>query len=272
MDSFPAIAIASLAIALVFSTYYILWKPRPSSSQKLQPPEAGGAWPIIGHLRLLGGPQPPHITLGKLADKYGSIFTIRIGVQRAIVVSGSEIAKECFTTNDKAFANRPKAVASEHMAYNYAMFVFSSYGPYWRQLRRIATLELLSNHRLQLLGGVRESEVKTAVREIHEQWVKNGRVLVDMKRWFGDLTLNLALRTVVGKRCGRETSGDDRCREAIMEFFRLTGTFVLGDAIPWLRWFDFGGHEKAMKKTAKELDQILEGLLDEHKRMKRLAF
>ena len=56
-----------------------------------------------------------------------------------------------------------------------------------------------------------------------------------------------------------------------MEFFRLTGTFVLGDAIPWLRWFDFGGHEKAMKKTAKELDQILEGLLDEHKRMKRLA-
>ncbi|PON82421.1 Cytochrome P450, E-class, group I [Trema orientale] len=46
----------------------------------------------------------------------------------------------------------------------------------------------------------------------------------------------------------------------------MFGAIVVSDAIPYLRWFDFGGYEKAMKKTAKELDQVLEEWLEEHKR------
>ena len=60
-----------------------------------------------------------------MANKYGPIFTIWLGVHRTIVVSSWEIAKECFTTNDKAFANRPKALGLELLGYNYAMFGFS---------------------------------------------------------------------------------------------------------------------------------------------------
>ena len=277
--NFPSISPASTTVlgVLLLILYNLLRKSITAfNDSPRSPPEASGVWPIIGHLPLLGGSRPAHITLGEMADKHGPIFTIRIGVHRALVVSSWEIVKECFTTNDKAFCNRPKAVALEHMAYNYAMFGFSPYGPYWRQLRKIATLELLSNHRIQSLVGVRESEVKRAVKGIHERWVKDNRALVDMKKWFGEITLNVAMRTVVGKRFGRESGGggggdDDRCRKSIREFFRLLGTFVVGDAIPWLRCFDFGGHEKVIKKTAKELDQILEELLDEHKEKKKLV-
>ena len=46
----------------------------------------------------------------------------------------------------------------------------------------------------------------------------------------------------------------------------LTGTLVVSDAISYLRWLDIEGCEKAMKKTAKDLDQLLQGLLDDHKR------
>ena len=63
---------------------------------KKAPPEAGGAWPLIGHLHLVGGSQPPHVTLGNMADKYGPIFTIRLGVHKTLVVNSSEMAKECF--------------------------------------------------------------------------------------------------------------------------------------------------------------------------------
>ena len=41
---------------------------------------------------------------------------------------------------------------------------------------------------------------------------------------------------------------------------------MVSDAIPFLGWLDLGGHEKAMKKTAKELDGILGEWLEEHKR------
>ncbi|KAH1057861.1 hypothetical protein J1N35_035926 [Gossypium stocksii] len=87
--------------------------------------EVGGAWPIIGHLYLLGGSQPPHISLGNLADKYGGIFTSKLGVHRALVVSHWEIAKECLTINDKAFATRPKLSSSKILRYNCAMIAFA---------------------------------------------------------------------------------------------------------------------------------------------------
>ncbi|PON99141.1 Cytochrome P450, E-class, group I [Trema orientale] len=268
----PTSTVTILGLAVLLFLYYLLHKPRALASRRA-PVEAGGAWPIIGHLRQLGGPQPPHVTLGHMADKYGPIFTIRMGVHKALVVSSWKIAKECFTTNDRVFANRPKAVALEHMAYNYAVFGFSPYGPYWRQVRKIATLELLSNHRLELLSHVRESEVKSAIKEIYELYrVKkdNHAVKVEMKKWFGDLNMNIIFREVVGRRYLEATASsdgnDDRCRKALRDFFRLTGTFVVADAIPWLRWLDLGGYERAMKETAKELDYVLEGWLEEHKR------
>jgi len=39
----------------------------------------------------------------------------------------------------------------------------------------------------------------------------------------------------------------------------------MGDAIPCLERFDFGGHVKAMKKTSKELDMILDEWLKERR-------
>ncbi|MBA0701625.1 hypothetical protein Goari_020574, partial [Gossypium aridum] len=118
--------------------------------------EVGGAWPIIGHLYLLEGSQPPQISLCNLADKYEGIFTIKLGVHRALVVIHWEIAKECLTINDKVFATRPKLASSKILGYNCAMIAFALYGPYWHQVCKFATTDLLSNHRLKLLKLVRE--------------------------------------------------------------------------------------------------------------------
>ncbi|KAL5571724.1 hypothetical protein UlMin_021321 [Ulmus minor] len=254
--------------ALLLFLYILLRKPK---SSRKQPPKAGGGWPIIGHLLLLGGSQPPHITLGKMADKYGPIFTIQIGVHKTLIVSGWEMAKECFTTNDKAFANRPKSVAIEIMGYNYAMFGFGPYGSYWRHLRKIATLELLTHNRLSMSSHIRESEVKGAIKEVYEMWVKDKKVMVEMKKWFGDIALNVSFRIIFGKRflgtsSNEESEENDRCRRALRDFFALAGTFVASDAIPWLGWLDMGGYEKLMRKTGKDLDELAENWLEEHKR------
>jgi len=80
---------------------------------------------------------------------------------------------------------------------------------------------------------------------------------------------------VVGKRYfGGENLDKEkaqRCVKAVEEFMRLLGVFTVGDAVPWLRCFDFGGHEKAMKETAKELDIILSEELEEHRKKKGLG-
>ncbi|KAJ4942649.1 hypothetical protein NE237_016354 [Protea cynaroides] len=208
-----------------------------------------------------------------MADKYGPAFTIRLGMQPAIVVSSWEVAKECFSTNDRDLATRPKAIATKLMGYNHALLAFTHYGNYWREIRKIATLQLLSNRRLEMLKHIRALEIKAFVKDLY----KGGQnaSLVDMKKWFGDLTFNIIVRMVVGKRYfDAESSAADaeealRCQEGVRDFFHYIGLFVVSDAFPFLEGMDLQGYEKGMKRTAKNLDSIVEGWLNEHKQKQK---
>ncbi|KAI3821078.1 hypothetical protein L1987_08638 [Smallanthus sonchifolius] len=233
-------------------------------------PEATGSWPIIGHLHLLAGSQVTHKLLGSMADKFGPIFTIKLGVHRVLVVSSSEMAKECLTTNDRVFASRPKAMATELMGYNYASFGLAPYGAYWRQIRKIVVLELASQHCLQMLADIQVSEVKSSIIDIYRSWERNKvsseMVMVDMKQWFGNLIVNMVVRMMFGNHFTPGEQNRDQFQKAIKRFLVLLGAFVPSDAIPWLRWFDLGGYEKKMKKTAKEVDVVFNGWLEDHKK------
>ncbi|KAL8473580.1 hypothetical protein ACS0TY_029742 [Phlomoides rotata] len=258
--------------AFLLFCYYLL---SLRSAKPKAPPEAGGARPFTGHLHLMAGGgttnELPHFNLAALADKHGPIFTIRLGMRRALVVSNWELAKELFTTLDAVVASRPELRASRHLGYDFAMFGFSPYGPYWRELRKLVSVELLSARRIELQRSVRVSETDQAINELYGLWEKKrdgtGRVLVDMKQWFGALNLNVVLRVVVGKRfkAGDDVEETRRCREVLRDFFHLAGLFVPADAFPFLGWLDLGGHEKRMKKTAKELDKIVGEWLAEHR-------
>ncbi|MED6182747.1 hypothetical protein PIB30_031498 [Stylosanthes scabra] len=206
-----------------------------------------------------------------MADKYGPIFRIKIGSKRAVVINNWKTAKECFTTNDIALSSRPRHIAHQRLTYNLAMFGFTPYGPYWREVRRISTQELLSNRQIELSSHVRVSEVEARIKALFKQWAEkkkndgSGDVAVEMRKWFGELTLSTVLRMVAGKRCfGSEEA--ERCLKALRDLMRQLGLFLVGDAVPWLRWLDFGGHEKAMKETAKEMDAIVGEWLEEHRR------
>ncbi|KAK9214975.1 hypothetical protein WN944_006978 [Citrus x changshan-huyou] len=266
-------AVAAILITLLIILYTSFLVSRNLlrkciGKKKRGAPEAGGAWPVIGHLHLLRGPKPPYRVFDKMADKYGPIFIIRMGKNPALIVSNWEIAKECLTTHDKVFANRPKTLAMEILGYNFSMFGFSPYGSYWRETRKIATLGLLSNHRLEKLKHVREYEVKTCLKELYELWHKNKStnkiLLVEMKKWFGDTLRNVVLRMVVGKGCNSVDS--EEWKELLTRFFEMSGKFVVSDALPFMRWLDIGGDERSMKKIAKELDVVAQGWLEEHKR------
>ncbi|PWA39309.1 cytochrome P450 [Artemisia annua] len=234
-------------------------------------PEAAGSWPIIGHLHLLAGSQVPHKVLGSLADKFGPIFTIKLGVHRVLVVSNSEVAKECLTTNDKVFASRPKAMVSELMGYNYANFGLAPYGPYWREIRKIVVLELVSQRRLQMLAHVRVSEVNRSMIDMYRTWNTNKgsslTVKIDMKKWFGDLIVNIVVRMIFGDHFSPSEQNEDHFKKSIRTANELMGAFVPSDVIPGLRWLDLGGYEKMMKKTAKDIDGVVDGWLEEHKKM-----
>lgn len=267
MDFLQQLGTTTAAALLVLLFYYLHSRRRNTHKCKNFLPEPRGAWPIVGHSLMLLSPQLPHVTLGIMADKYGPAFTIRFGLHRALVVNSWEVAKDCFTTNDKIFATRPTSVAIELMGYKYAMFGFSPYGTYWRKLRKITAVDLLSKHPVELLKNVWISEVDKSVRELYRVWeIKQtsgrGSALVDMRQYFSNLTLNIILRMVTGKT-KEEAKGFEM---AVQEFSRAAAMIGLWDALPFLRLLDLQGHGKAMKKVDKELDSRLAEWLEEHHR------
>uniref|UniRef100_M0ZQP7 Elicitor-inducible cytochrome P450 n=1 Tax=Solanum tuberosum TaxID=4113 RepID=M0ZQP7_SOLTU len=106
---------------------------------------------------LLGG--PPHRVLRDLAKQYGSIIHLQLGEVSLVVVTSPDMAKQVLKTHDLAFASRPMLIAAEIVCYNGSDIVFSPYGDYWRQMRKICIMELLSAKNVKSFNSIRQDEV-----------------------------------------------------------------------------------------------------------------
>ncbi|XP_028767063.1 cytochrome P450 82G1 [Neltuma alba] len=249
--------------------------------QKQKAPEAKGRLPLIGHLHLLGGGVPVFRTLSSMAEAHGPIFSLRLGFHNTLIVSGRELARECLSTFDKIFATRPNIAAGRYMGYNNAFFALAPYGEYWREMRKIATLELLSPQRLQKLKHVRDSEILCLVKDLFSTYERHHKnithhdhmVEVPMSQLLEHLTFNINVRIIAGKRFSgdEKTLSDEegeafRLKKAVKEMTYLSGVFVEADALPlrWHKWVDLQGHVRAMKKTAKDIDSVLQLWLHQH--------
>ncbi|XWS67504.1 hypothetical protein CRYUN_Cryun04dG0012200 [Craigia yunnanensis] len=270
------IVFAFLFAVIFFFIFWAINRVKGNKKQHKRPPEPAGAQLLLGHLHLFGKNQLIHRKLGSLADEYGPAFLIRLGIHRTLVVSSWDVIKECFTINDKVFPTRPRSLAAKLMGYDHALMGSAPYGPYWRHTRKIATVELLSNRRLELLKHFRETEINYLLKGLYEESVASGGVaVVQMKDKFSDLAMNVIVKMMTGKGYGGPDGRNDeeskRCQKALNEFFYLAGLFTVSDSVPSLGWIDvLTGTISKFKKTAKELDDVLGGWVKEH-RERRLA-
>ncbi|KAI3762894.1 hypothetical protein L1987_53336 [Smallanthus sonchifolius] len=111
-------------------------------------------------------------------------------------------------------------------------------------MRKITNLEVFSNQRIEMLKDIHLSELSTGINELYGRWTEHSHrpVVVELNKWF---------------------------QKAIFEFFRLSGVFVVSDAIPFLWWLDLHGHEKQMKKT-RDFDAVVGRWLNEHRQKREL--
>ncbi|XP_052201908.1 cytochrome P450 CYP82D47-like [Diospyros lotus] len=255
-------------VAVLFLFYsYKFFKHKRHAKNGVEPPKPRSAWPILGHLPLLAGQTPVFRKLAAMADTYGPIFSLQLGMHRAVVVSSKEMIKDCFITNDAAFMDRPETAAMKYLGYHGANFGLGPHGPYWRKMRKVTTLELLSDRRIGSLGHVRAAEVGAAIRELSARC--GGTTTVDMAKWFRQVTRNMILKMIAGKRYDTGEDGDnesekERFTEAFGELANLTASFDFSAVVPHLRWLDLQGRVRAMKRNAKKVDGFMSSWVEEH--------
>ncbi|CAN1776215.1 Cytochrome P450 81Q32 [Linum perenne] len=225
------------------------------------PPSPFPSLPIIGHLHLLR--RPLHRSLSQISAQHGPLVLLQFGLRRVLLISSPALAQDCFTKNDVVFANRPWMAVGRRLAYNCTTLAWAPYGDHWRNLRRIASTHLLSSHRIQSLSEIRANEVKTLIRWLAGKSSGGGKV-VDMKVSLFELTLNVMMSMIAGKRYYGDNVSDAeearRFRGIQEETMRLAGETNLEDFLPWVRSKDL---ERRMGECHRKRDSFFQELIEE---------
>ncbi|KAK6158808.1 hypothetical protein DH2020_006122 [Rehmannia glutinosa] len=101
-----------------------------------------------------------------MANRYGAVLHLQLGEASTVVISSREAAKEVLKIQDPACADRPESIGSKIIWYNYTDIVFSPYNEYWRQMRKICILELLSAKNVRSFGSIRQDEVCRLIKSL----------------------------------------------------------------------------------------------------------
>ncbi|WCJ34930.1 Cytochrome P450 82A3 [Euphorbia peplus] len=268
MDLFSnIIAILGMVALILLLKLRKRGKYRKSTGKRV--PEVVGGLPIIGHMHLLSEKKSLGRIFGNLADKYGPIFSVRLGAHRAIFVSDYKAVKECFTINDIAMSSRPSSTQSKLVGYNGATFGFAPYGPFWRNMRKFTAVKLLCSSRVRMLSYIPESELNYLINDLYNR-CSNNNVKIDMDECINRLTVNVITRMVAGKRVfdGNNDVGGVNARslsKIVRELLDVAGQVVPGDVIPFMGWLDIKGVVKKMKIVSDEIGSIVDGWIQEHK-------
>jgi cytochrome P450 len=107
------------------------------------------------------------------------------------------------------------------------------------------------------------------LRRLHSVSKHGNYAKVELRSMLLDLTSNIIMRMVAGKRYYgvdvKEIEEARIFREILEEFFAYIAMINVGDLIPMLQWVDITGHLKKLDRLSKKMDVLLQGLVDEHR-------
>ncbi|KAL0926821.1 hypothetical protein M5K25_003072 [Dendrobium thyrsiflorum] len=265
MEAIYIFACLALFLSLLLLPKLFITKTDKNKKKNL-PPSPPNSHLILGHLHLLK--KPLHQSLAQLSAQHGQILLCSFGIRPVLVVSSASLAEECFTTNDLSFANRPKLPSTRLSTYNHTSLGSAPYGPQWRDMRRIATIEVLSGHRLSFFSAVRADEAQALAHRLFLDTTLEDFTRVELRSRLFGLAMNVMMKMMFGKRYYGEESGDGearRFRELVEESFTIA--FNVGDFLPSvLGWFTLRRVQSRMAHIQNYKDKFMQALVEERRR------
>ncbi|KAI7746731.1 hypothetical protein M8C21_011536 [Ambrosia artemisiifolia] len=249
----PSTILSVVVSLLVVVTCWVLLTGKTKENMPPGPPKL----PIIGNIHQLDK-QTPHRNLRNLARKYGPIMHLQLGQVSTVVISTPKLAQEILKIQDLCFANRPAATTPQIFFYKATSIGWANYGSYLREMKKIATLELFSTLKVKSFSYIRETEL-TRVFKFLDSCCGTP---VNFREMTVELVNNIVSRATLGEVC------KDRQYLVDSAFYMLKtfSAFNLFNYYPRLNFLNVITGKKAQwLKRHKELDIILQKLLEEHR-------
>lgn len=234
-----------------------LVKQRSRAKSKNKRPPGPWGLPFVGSIHHLLTTQP-QAAFRDLAEKHGPVMYLRLGQIDTVVVSSASAAQELLQAKDVTFASRPSLLGPEIVCYGGIDIAFAPYGPYWRALRKVAVLELLSARKVRQFAPIRDSEIMSLVREVcaaASEPVNLGRLLVSC-------TNSVTGLATFGHRCSSERR--EQFLSAMAVALGNSLGFCISDLFPSLWFLDIvAGTRRRLRRASEQLDDVLDKIIAE---------
>ena len=204
--------------------------------------------PLIGNLFQLG--DSPHIALTEMAQVYGSVFCIRLGARKAIVLNSHDVVKEALARRSCHFSSRPpfhnfliSSNGGKSIAFGYS-------GPLHKRNKKLASRALHAVFSdVKRFNTVAQQETERFCRELIESTCG----ALDLTSYIRDLLINFSFRLVFGDNFKTNYAAE------FQNIFKRSTAFIENNAVvnlldffPWLH-FAFRKQCKALKASLREL-------------------
>ncbi|XP_057804239.1 cytochrome P450 736A117-like [Salvia miltiorrhiza] len=255
-DEFLSHPFLVILIITLFSAWMLKKCVFPSKKQPPSPPKL----PVIGNLHQLSALT--HRALQSLGAKHGPIMLLHFASKPVIVVQSADAATQIIKDHDLIFSDKPYTRSTRRLLYDLKDVIIAPYGEYWRKLKSICILQLLSSKRVQFFKFIREEETALLLEKIESSCSSSSPV--NLSELFDLHANNVICRAAFGRRCS-EGRGGRSFPMLLRELFQLMGAVEIGEFVPWLSWISrLNGFNNRVDNVSKEIDEFLELIVQEH--------
>lgn len=140
--------------------------------------------------------------------------------------------------------------------------MFAPYGLYWRQMRKLCALELLSDVKIGHFRGMRKSEVGLMVESIKQAGQRSQ--VVDLSAIISDVSRDMNCLMIFSRKFADDELDATGFKSVVMETMAIGAKFNIADYFPYVSRLDLQGFNRRLKRLSKILDEFLEKIIDDH--------
>lgn len=264
------LTILSSGVLFVAAMLFLLRLQRRSHYGRLPPGPPG--WPVFGNMFDLG--SMPHKTLAGLQKDYGPVVWLRIGSINTMVLLTADTATELFKNHDANFADRTITEVMKVHDFNKAAVSLAPYGQYWRVMKRVMTVEMLVNKKINETADIRRRCIADMVewigKEATDITASSAPAGIHVTRFVFLASFNMLGNLMLSRDLvSPESAEGSEFFAAMVELMEWSGHPNIVDLFPWLKWLDPQGlrrkAEEGMGKTIKIVGQFVTERLKEQK-------
>ncbi|XP_030643825.1 cytochrome P450 2U1 [Chanos chanos] len=211
-------------------------------------------------------PLLPQVGLMELSKVYGNIYSLYIGTQLTVILTGYDVVRDALSNHPEVFSDRPEVPIITIMTKRKGI-VFAPYGPVWRKQRKFChtTLRSFGFGKLSLEPCILEG-LAMIKAELLRQNEESGGSGVDLSPLISNAVSNVISSISLGQRFHHQDQEFRTLLDLMARGLQISvnSSAVLINIFPWLYYLPCGVF-KELRQVEGDITAFLKRIIARHR-------